>query len=416
VIAGRWRTHNVGLFSRAIEALRHGHARLARDEAPHSRAREGTKKGLQPSTRVAVRKSMTLGAAPDPHPLHVELDETVLADEEVHDDDDVSGISIDFDPTPGLPDEGRPTPLPSSRPRPGLAVGAIVGGHFWLLQKLGSGGMGEVWAAEDTTRGRTVAVKLLLQRALHVPEIVARFEREAVLLRRLDSDHAPRLFDYVVDPVYGPVLVTELVEGESLALALKTVLSIELAVDLGIDLASGLADLHDASVVHRDLKPGNVILRPLADGTTRAVMIDFGVGRLVHEPDDQVELADITHVDGVVGTLEYMAPEQIVSCGQVGPGADLYALGAVLFRAVTGATVFGPGLAPMDLVRAKLTMEAPALPTEREDALARGFAKVIARALERSPGARYASAEELRRDLCELRELATESVLAAAAE
>jgi len=276
--------------------------------------------------------------------------------------------------------------------------------------------MGEVWAAEDTTRGLTVAVKLLLQRALHVPEIVARFEREAILLGRLHSDHAPRLLDYIIDPVYGPVLVTELVEGESLALAMKTRLSIEQALDLGIELASGLVDLHEASVVHRDLKPSNVILRPMADGRTRAVMIDFGVGRLVHEPDDGLELADITHGDNVVGTLEYMAPEQIVSCGQVKPAADLYALGALLFRAVTGAPVFGSGLDPVDVVRAKLTVEAPALPTGREDALARGFVKVVARALERNPCARYPSAEELRRDLCDLRELATQSELAAAAE
>jgi serine/threonine-protein kinase len=109
-----------------------------------------------------------------------------------------------------------------------------------------------------------------------------------------------------------------------------------------------------------------------------------------------------------------MAPEQIVSCGQVKPAADLYALGALLFRAVTGAPVFGPGLDPVDVVRAKLTVEAPALPTEREDALARGFVKVVARALERNPCARYPSAEELRRDLRDL--LATQSELAAAAE
>jgi serine/threonine-protein kinase len=210
--------------------------------------------------------------------------------------------------------------------------------------------------------------------------------------------------------------VTELVKGESLALAMKTLLSVEQALDLGIEVASGLADLHDASVVHRDLKPSNVILRPMADGRTCAVMIDLGVGRLVHEPDDGLELADITHGDNVVGTLEYMAPEQIVSCGQVKPAADLYALGALLFRAVTGAPVFGPGLDPVDVVRAKLTVEAPALPTGREDALARGFVKVVARALERNPCARYPSAEELRRDLCDLRELATQSELAAAAE
>ncbi len=349
---------------------------------------------------------MTSGAAPDPHvPGWVEASSD--------DFDDSSGISIEFIPDP--PVTGRPTPPPCSSRRPGLAPGAVVGGHFWLLRRVGSGGMGEVWAAEDTTRHVKVAVKLLLQRTSQVPEIVARFEREALLLGRLSSEHAPRLIEYIIDPVYGPLLVTDFVEGQSLLDAIKTPLSIEQAVELAIDLASGLAELHGAGVIHRDLKPGNVILRPASDGKTRAVMIDFGVSRLVHEPDDEIELADITTSDGVVGTIEYMAPEQILCCGQVTAGADLYSLGTLLFRAVTGAHVFGPGLDRLELVRTKLTTEAPPLPTDRQDPFALAFVKVLARALERNPRERYSSADELRADLVRLRDLAAKGATRAAA-
>jgi serine/threonine protein kinase len=293
--------------------------------------------------------------------------------------------------------------------RPVLAAGQVLGGRYRLERRVGSGGMGEVWAAEHVAIHMRVAVKVLLARTLAVLEIVARFEREAVLLGRLQSDHVPRVIDFLVDDVYGPVLVTEFVEGKSLAKVLELPLTVEQVVDLGIDLTTGIAELHHASVVHRDLKPGNVILRPLSDGRTRAVIIDLGVSRLVHEiagtPD--ADMVEITTSDNVVGTLEYMAPEQILHCGDVTAAADLYALGALMFRAVTGGNVFGAGMDKMELVRAKLTREAPALATGRRDPVACGLASVVARALESRPVRRYQSAEELRADLYHLRDLTT---------
>jgi serine/threonine-protein kinase len=109
-----------------------------------------------------------------------------------------------------------------------------------------------------------------------------------------------------------------------------------------------------------------------------------------------------------------MAPEQILCCGQVTASADLYSLGTLLFRAVTGAHVFGPGLDRLELVRTKLTTEAPPLPTDRQDPFARGFVKVLARALERNPRERYSSADELRADLSRLRDLPAKSAARAA--
>jgi serine/threonine protein kinase len=290
--------------------------------------------------------------------------------------------------------------------RPELAAGQVLGGRYRVDRRVGAGGMGEVWSAEHVAIHMKVAVKLLLAHALGVPEIVARFEREAVLLGRTRGDHVPHAIDYLVDDLYGPILVTEFVEGESLADVLRGPLPMEAAVDLGIELATGIAELHRASVVHRDLKPANVILRPVGDGTTRAVIIDLGVSRLVQEASTVSAAAeDISTDEIVVGTIEYMAPEQILHCREVTAAADVYALGALLYRAVTGSHVFGVGLDRMELVRAKLTSEAPPLTTRRHDQLAQGLAAVLACALERNPLARYQSAEQFRADLFHLRDL-----------
>jgi serine/threonine-protein kinase len=292
--------------------------------------------------------------------------------------------------------------------RPELAPGCVLGGRYRIERKVGAGGMGEVWAAQHLTLHMQVAVKALLPAALKAPEIVTRFGREAMLLSSLRSDHVPRAIDFLTDDVYGPVLVTEFVEGEPLSDLLRCPLSVEQTVELGLDLAAGVAELHHGNVVHRDLKPGNVIMRPVADGRTRAVIIDFGVSRLMGDTAKaHNEVSDITTGNIVLGTLEYMAPEQILQCGDATATADLYALGAVLFRAVTGRHVFGGRLDRMELVRTKLTAEAPPLPTERRDPVARGLATVLARALQRDPASRYQSVDEFRVDLRRLRDLAS---------
>ncbi|HEY6462766.1 MAG TPA: serine/threonine-protein kinase [Polyangiaceae bacterium] len=327
---------------------------------------------------------------------------------------DASALSIDVEFV-GQAKSSMPPPLPSKPPtrreppwspsRPDLAAGSLVGGIYRLSRKLGAGGMGEVWAAEHVRLRKQVAIKVLLPHAQGEPEVVARFEREAILLGRVEGDHAPYLLDFVTDDVYGPALVTELVNGESLADVLDGPVSVEEAVQLGIEVADALTHLHRAGVVHRDLKPSNVILRRGADGVRQATILDLGVSCLVAEKDD-AEVADLTGADRVLGTMEYMAPEQIVCCGRVTPGADLYSLGAILFRAITGAPVFGPGLSRLDLVHAKLTMEAPALPTARTDPRAHGFAELVARALARKPEQRYESAEALKAALVAVKALA----------
>jgi serine/threonine-protein kinase len=266
--------------------------------------------------------------------------------------------------------------------------------------------MGEVWAGEHVRLKLRVAMKVLHREAHANHEIVARFSREAFLLGQIQSDHVARVYDYVATGRYAPVLVMEYIDGPSLAEALGAgPMSVGEAIALGVDLARALRELHSASVIHRDLKPANVMLRPQRDGGHRAVFVDLGVSRLQSEedPDSDEQLTEITSADRCVGTVEYMAPEQILSSRSATAAADIYAAGAILFRAVAGHNAFGD-LGGVELMRAKLREAAPALRTGRDDAVGKGFERIVARALSQSPDDRFASAEELLRALCTLRE------------
>ncbi len=312
--------------------------------------------------------------------------------------------------------------------RRALSPGHLVGGRYRIERKVATGGMGEVWEAEHLTIHSRVAIKALLPEALLNHEIVVRLKREAVILGRIRSHHIARVVDFLVDEACGPLLVTEFVEGKSLhdlvtqAAAAdpakpRGALTVEQAVELGIDLATGLRELHRANVVHRDLKPANVILQPCGEGKTLPVIVDFGVSRVFNTSDEPTDdhITAITNRDIAVGTIEFMAPEQILRSSGVTPSADLYALGSLLYRAVSGQNVFG-ALSRGDFAYAKLTREAPPLETGRTDRVAVGLADVVARALERKPAERYESADEMLADLCLLRDAARRAARARRSE
>jgi serine/threonine-protein kinase len=238
-------------------------------------------------------------------------------------------------------------------------------------------------------------------------EVVARFSREAFLLGRIQSEHVARVLDFTVDRRFGPLLVTEFIEGPSLASILQgRRFTVEEAIDLGIDVVSGLGALHRAHVIHRDVKPANILIRTLGDCGRCAVFVDFGVSRLAsHDERSDDALTEITTSDRAVGTFEYMAPEQILSSRSVTVSADLYAVGAILYRAVAGHHAFGDASGP-DLVRHKLSVAAPALVTGRPDRVAKGFEDLVARALAQSTEDRYDLAETMLADLLLLRDTA----------
>jgi serine/threonine-protein kinase len=245
-------------------------------------------------------------------------------------------------------------------------------------------------------------------------EIVTRFSREAYLLARVQSEHVVRVLDFFVDRRVGPVLVTEFVDGVPLSAMLASRhFTVEEAIELAIDLVSGLRELHRAHIVHRDVKPSNVLIRRTGDDSTRAVFIDLGVSRLLpeREQSDDEALTEITTADRAVGTFEYMSPEQIINSRSVTESADLYAVGAILYRAVMGHNVFG-SVHGVELLQRKLAAPAPPLETGRSDKVSVGFQELVARALAIAPHNRYELADEMLADLSLLRDSARRAALA----
>ncbi len=225
-------------------------------------------------------------------------------------------------------------------------------GNYRLVRLLGQGGMGQVYEGRHVLLEQRVAIKMLRRDAADSdqPERRQRFLREAALLARVHHPGVVRLFDYGYLPDGTPYLIMELLEGETLRLRLGRLgrLPVREAVQLGAELADALCHVHALHAVHRDVKPENIMLARLTPDTDEvARLLDFG---LVH--DDGVELpADLTrlhtHSDAAMGTTLYMAPEQVRGEGAIDGQADVYALGLVLYEALSGALP-----CPRDPVRA----------------------------------------------------------------
>ncbi|MFW5741067.1 MAG: protein kinase domain-containing protein, partial [Myxococcota bacterium] len=274
-----------------------------------------------------------------------------------------------------------------------LAPGTTIAGLYRADRRIGAGGMGEVWAGVRLSDNFDVAIKVLLGHAVDVNEVIARFRREAQVLARVRSKYVAQVLDFLAEEA-GFVLVMELIPGDSLhaVLSYDQALAIETTLDIVSDVLRGLRDLHNANIVHRDLKPGNIVLRPRPGLRPRATLIDFGVSRIMSDPDEE-EVTAITRGDRVLGTLEYMAPEQILGSRSVTGTADLYAVGAMMFRAISGHHVFGD-LQEGKLAVAKLNQDAPPLPTERTDEVAERTKVLLSRLLSRRLRDRFKTAEE----------------------
>ncbi|MEV0419117.1 serine/threonine-protein kinase [Streptosporangium canum] len=207
----------------------------------------------------------------------------------------------------------------------------LVVQRYELRQPIGRGGMGELWEGVDTRLNRRVAVKRVRRDRL-TPEFVRRFNREARIMALLRHPGVPTVYDFGEDD-YGFFLVMEFIDGWSITHVLDAHerLPVPWAALIGTQLCAVLAATHDRSLVHRDLKPGNLML--CRDATL--VVLDFGVATVLGSPDFSV----ITGTLGAPGTDPYMAPEQ-VDGGKAGSLTDLYSAGCVLYEMLTGRQVF----------------------------------------------------------------------------
>ena len=256
--------------------------------------------------------------------------------------------------------------------------------------------MAEVHEAVDETLGRRVAVKLLLPELAADEDFVARFRREARAAASLNHPNVVSVYDWgEQDGTY--FIVMEFVDGPTLAqvIAEEGTLPEIRAAEIGVEIAAALAAAHQQGLVHRDVKPGNVLLSSAASNVK---VVDFGIARTMSSQ------TDLTRPGTIVGSAAYLSPEQALG-EEVGPSSDIYSLGAVLYAMATGQAPFVADNALA--VAHQHVHEPPVPPSVRNPAISPAFDTVVLRALAKEPQARQSSAEALRHDLLHVVEGAT---------
>ncbi|MBT2675851.1 serine/threonine protein kinase [Streptomyces sp. ISL-14] len=251
----------------------------------------------------------------------------------------------------------------------------LVADRYQLDEPIGRGGMGEVWRATDELLGRTVAVKLLAAEADDAT--TQRFRREAEIAARLNHPHVVALYD-AGSHQGRPYLVMEYVEGRSLAqeLSAQGGLAPERVADLAAQIAAGLSAAHQQGVIHRDVKPGNLLLS--TDGTVK--IADFGIARIADEAS-----VSLTATGQLMGTSTYLAPERALG-RPAGPASDVYALGCVLYELLTGHPPFQGDTAAA--VVHQHVSATPARPGRLRSGLPGSLEDYLLRLLAKEPGHR----------------------------
>src|SRR5215469_1977006 len=263
-------------------------------------------------------------------------------------------------------------------------------GHYRIVAKIGAGGMGEVYRAHDEQLDRDVALKILPAGTLSDETARKQFRNEALALAKLNHPNIETVHEFGTQKGVD-FLAMELIPGKSLNEKLREgPLPEDEVVRLGMQLVEGLAAAHERGVIHRDLKPGNLIVTP--EG--RLKILDFGLAKLLHsDPGTDVTQSITKASSSISGTLPYMAPEQLR--GEP-PNAcsDLYAAGVVLYELATGTRPFRDAHSPT-LIGAILH-ESPPPPRAVNPSICPSLETVILKALERESSRRYQSARELR--------------------
>jgi serine/threonine-protein kinase len=254
---------------------------------------------------------------------------------------------------------------------------------YTLLEQIGYGGMAVVYRARQETLDRTVAVKILSENMAASPEFMERFRREARTAANLRHPNVITVHDFGEDERGVPYLVMEYIEGPTLADLMDAGLDDERIPDLLDQIAAGLDYAHARGVIHRDIKPGNVLMTE--EG--RAVLADFGLAWLL-------EGAQLTLTGGVIGTPEYMSPEQAAG-HPFDHRADVYALGIVLYEMLVGERPF-ISETPIGMLLQHLQDTAPSVLVARPD-LPAAVGDVLDKVLVKDPAERYSSAGELAR-------------------
>jgi serine/threonine protein kinase/tetratricopeptide (TPR) repeat protein len=288
-------------------------------------------------------------------------------------------------PAPGADRKGLPTQTLET-PVTEIATGTTLAGRYQVIEELGHGGMGRVYKVFDTDIKEKIALKILRPEIALDKETVERFSNELKLARKISHRHVCRMFD--LGKAEGTTFITmEFVPGEDLKKLIRKTgqFGAGRAVSIGKQVCEGLAEAHHLGVVHRDLKPQNIMVDE--DGNAR--IMDFGIAR-------SLQGKGITGAGVMIGTPEYMSPEQVEG-KEVDERSDIYSLGIILYEMVTGHVPF-EGDTPFT-IGVKHKSERPRNPRELNAHIPEDLNRLILRCLEKDKGKRYQTAEELRIDL-----------------
>ncbi len=258
-----------------------------------------------------------------------------------------------------------------------ITPGTMLGGRYRLEERIASGGMGDVWRCVDDVLGRTIAVKILLPSLLEEAGFTERFRVEARTMATINHPGVVDIYDYGSDPAAGAYLVMEYVEGDALSRTLSRVgrLTPARTMALVAQAADALHAAHEKGVVHRDVKPGNLLVRP--NGTL--VLTDFGIAR-------SAGAAQLTAAGSVLGTASYISPEQAMG-EQATRLSDIYALGVVAYQCLAGRRPF-EGENPLEIAMRHVREAPPPLPPDIPPAVR----AIVERAMAKDPGQRWPTA------------------------
>lgn len=265
--------------------------------------------------------------------------------------------------------------------------------HFYIVGRLGSGGMGDVYEAQDLRLPRSVALKVLKPSLVDHETAVRRFAREARLAASLNHPNICTILD-VGESDGLSFIAMELLQGESLKQRLRSgPLPVDILLGLATDVTRALGSAHLAGVVHRDITPGNIFLTEAG----HAKILDFGLAKALRADDGDMVTSDgVTDVGIIAGTVHYVSPEQLLG-GPVDRRTDLFALGAVLYQAATGARPFDAR--SKSEVVAQIVGRSPLPPRRLAPDLPVEFEQIVMRLLEKNPEQRYQRAPDVLKDL-----------------
>jgi serine/threonine-protein kinase len=265
----------------------------------------------------------------------------------------------------------------------------VLADRYELHERLGSGSMGEVWSATDLRSGDAVAVKRAQAWALSEPDILERFERESDILKRLKSPFICALVDAGRGPDDLPYIVLERLNGETLEQLLERegYLPMDEVGRIADEILQALVVAHGAGIVHRDLSPSNVFLHRTPEGRALTKVVDFGIAKVIDDAS-----SGRTGGGATMGSLPYAAPEQLGDSANAGPRADLYALGTLVFRALSGRLPYGDARR-MALIVLKRETEAPTIDEVTGEKWPTALRTFLARTIARAPAKRYTSAD-----------------------